>query len=67
MAKMKLKTNKAVAKRFRRTASGKYKRSRAGKGHLLTHKTRKRKRGLRHTAMTDKTDMKKIRRMLPNG
>lgn len=63
----KLKTNKAVAKRFRRTASGKYKRTRAGKGHLLTHKSKSRKRGLRKAAYTDKTDMKKIRRMLPNG
>lgn len=64
---MKLKTNKAVKKRFRRTATGKYKRTRAGKGHLLTHKSKSRKRALRKAALTDKTDLKKIRRMLPNG
>ncbi len=62
-----LKTNKSVAKRIRRTGSGKYKRSRAAKGHLLTHKSQKRKRGLRKTALVDKTDLAKTRRMLPYG
>ena len=43
----KLKTHKASKKRFRVTASGKLKRSQAGKKHLLSHKTGKRKRQLR--------------------
>jgi large subunit ribosomal protein L35 len=64
---MKLKTNKAVAKRMRWTGKGKIKRSRAYKGHLLTHKSSKRKRGLRRTALVDKADFKRLRRMLPNG
>jgi large subunit ribosomal protein L35 len=63
----KLKTNKSVKKRFRKTALGKYKRTRAGKGHLLTHKQRNRKRALNKAALTDKTDIRKIRRMLPYG
>ena len=62
-----LKTNKSVAKRMWRTASGKVKRSRAAKGHLLTHKSQKRKRALRKAALVDKTDLAKVRRMLPYG
>ena len=62
-----LKTNKSVAKRIRYTGTGKLRRTRAGKGHLLTHKTRKRKRGLRKSALVDKTFVQKIRRMLPYG
>jgi large subunit ribosomal protein L35 len=42
-----MKTHKASRKRFRVTASGKLKRSQAGKKHLLSHKTSKRKRQLR--------------------
>ena len=43
----KMKTHKASRKRFRVTASGKLKRTQAGKKHLLSHKTGKRKRHLR--------------------
>ena len=43
----KMKTHKASKKRFRVTASGKLKRRQAGKKHLLSHKTGKRKRQLR--------------------
>ena len=43
----KMKTHKASKKRFRVTASGKLKRRQAGKKHLLSHKTGKRKRHLR--------------------
>ena len=45
----KMKTHKASRKRFRVTASGKLKRRQAGKKHLLSHKTGKRKRQLRET------------------
>jgi large subunit ribosomal protein L35 len=62
-----LKTNRSAAKRFKRTASGKFKRTRAYKGHLLTKKSRNRKRALRKAALVDKTEVAKIRRMLPYG
>jgi len=45
-----LKTNKSVAKRIRKTGRGKLKRTRAFRGHILTKKTRKRKRQLRRAA-----------------
>ncbi|MBN3037849.1 MAG: 50S ribosomal protein L35 [Candidatus Omnitrophica bacterium] len=61
----KIKTHKGLAKRFKRTKSGKIKRSKAGRGHLLGHKTRKRKRHLRKSAIIGKTDEKAIKRMLP--
>ncbi|MFH0879329.1 MAG: bL35 family ribosomal protein, partial [Lentisphaerota bacterium] len=47
MAKLKQKTKKAIAKRFKRTARGKILHARIGRGHLLSSKTRKRKRQLR--------------------
>ena len=45
----KIKTNRAAAKRFRKTASGKFKCGHAFKSHILTKKSTKRKRGLRAT------------------
>jgi large subunit ribosomal protein L35 len=62
-----LKTNKSVAKRMRWTAKRKIKRSRACKGHLLTHKSRRQKNALKKAAYVDKADYAKIRRMLPYG
>ncbi len=62
-----LKTNKSVAKRIRWTGARKLKRTRANKGHLLTKKLRKRKRGLRKAALVSKADFKMTRRMLPYG
>jgi large subunit ribosomal protein L35 len=56
----KQKTRKAVAKRFKLTASGKVKRASAGRGHLLSGKSRKRKRKLRSGALVSKGDMKRI-------
>jgi large subunit ribosomal protein L35 len=47
----KMKTHKASKKRFRVTASGKLKRQQAGKKHLLSHKTGKRKRHLREAVI----------------
>ncbi len=49
----KMKTHKGSKKRFRVTASGKLKRSQAGKKHLLSHKTGKRKRHLRGNLVDD--------------
>ena len=61
----KLKTKKAAAKRFKVTASGKLKRSKAYKRHILTKKTTKRKRNLRKATMTDSTNEKVMKKILP--
>ena len=61
----KLKTKKAAAKRFKVTASGKLKRSKAYKSHILTKKTTKRKRNLRKATMTDSTNEKVMKQILP--
>ena len=61
----KLKTNRSVAKRLRKTKSGKFKKSRAGKRHLLNDKSSKRKRQLRGADYVDSTFNKQIRRLLP--
>lgn len=63
----KSKTNKSAAKRFSYTASGRIKRRKACKSHLLTGKRRKRKRSLRRPALVDITEFRKIKRMLPNA
>ena len=61
----KLKTNKSVAKRIRVTKSGKFKKMRAGKRHLLNHKSSKRKRHLRESDLVSGAMEKQIRRLLP--
>ena len=61
----KLKTNRAVAKRFTKTGTGKIKRFKCGKAHILTKKTQKMKRRLRKPGLVDKTLLKTVRRMLP--
>jgi large subunit ribosomal protein L35 len=61
----KLKTKRGAAKRFRKTGSGKIKRSRANRRHILTTKGRKRKRQLRRTGLVDASDMKSIQRQMP--
>ena len=62
----KIKTNRAAAKRFKATGTGKFKFKKAFAGHILTSKSRKRKRSLRQTNIIDATNVKAIRRMLPN-
>ena len=62
----KLKTNRAAAKRFKLTASGKLKRGKANRRHILGKKSTKRKRGLRKATYADKTNVKQIKRMLPH-
>src|SRR5271165_6940736 len=59
------KTKKAVAKRFKVTATGKVLRSHAGRRHLLVSKNAKRKRQLAKTAVLDKTDEARIKENLP--
>ena len=61
----KKKTNKAAAKRLKKTASGEIKYSRAGSGHLLGHKNRKRKRKLRHSGVLSPVERKRVGDMLP--
>ena len=61
----KLKTKRAAAKRFKVTGTGKLKRNKANKSHILTKKTTKRKRGLRKATMTDKTNEKNMKQILP--
>ena len=61
----KLKTKKAAAKRFKKTGTGELKRSKAYKSHILTKKTTKRKRNLRKAALTDSTNIKNMKKILP--
>ena len=61
----KMKTSKSAAKRFKVTGTGKLKRSKAYKQHILTKKTTKKKRDLRKAAMMDKTNEKVMKKILP--
>ncbi len=63
----KLKTHRGAAKRFKKTASGKIKRNKAYKSHILTKKTTKRKRGLDMPTLVSKADLKNVAAMLPYG
>ena len=60
----KIKTNRGAHKRFRLTASGKIKRSKAYASHILTKKSSKRKRKLRKSTSVSGVDSKRTRRML---
>ena len=61
----KIKTNRAAAKRFKVTATGKLKRNKAYKSHILTKKSTKRKRNLRQATITDATNVKNMKKVLP--
>lgn len=61
----KIKTNKAAQKRFKRTKSGKYKYYKAFGRHLLTSKSAKRRRKLRRPDYIDKTNLRRVRILLP--
>ena len=61
----KLKSHKGVAKRFKRTGTGKIRHKQTGKSHLLTHKTRSRKRHLKASGLVSKADQQSIKRLLP--
>ena len=60
----KMKTHRAAAKRFGTTASGKLKRRKAYKSHILAKKTRKRKRNLRKGTLVAASDRRRVKRML---
>ncbi|HWS17746.1 MAG TPA: 50S ribosomal protein L35 [Candidatus Elarobacter sp.] len=61
----KLKTHKGAAKRFKKTATGKIKRGKAFKRHILTSKDTKRKRHLDADTLVSKADAPKVKRMIP--
>lgn len=61
----KIKTSRAAAKRFKLTGTGKLKRNKAYKSHILTKKSTKRKRNLRKATMTDPTNFKVMKKILP--
>jgi len=61
----KLKTNRGAAKRFKKTGTGKYKRSSSHMNHILTKKSSKRKRQLRSSSLISDGDLKSIKKLLP--
>ena len=61
----KIKTNRAAAKRFKKTGTGKLKRMKAYKSHILTKKTTKKKRELRNATIVDATNVKNMKKILP--
>ena len=62
----KIKSHRGAAKRFKKTGTGKFTRGSAFKRHILTSKTRSRKRKLRGTHVAADADQAKLRRMMPN-
>lgn len=60
----KMKTKKAAAKRFKKTGTGKVKRSHAYMNHILEHKSPKQKRNLRKGAYLSKGDQKRIESLI---
>jgi large subunit ribosomal protein L35 len=60
----KMKTNRSAAKRFKKTATGRLKRGRQNRRHILTKKSPKRKRQLRKAALVSKADEKRMKRLL---
>jgi large subunit ribosomal protein L35 len=63
----KMKTNRSAAKRFSKTGTGKYKRNKAYRSHILTKKSPKRKRQLRKSTLVSKADVKRVKRLLGGG
>ena len=61
----KLKTNRGAARRFKKTASGKYKKSSSHRNHILTKKSSKRKRHLRSSSLISAGDLKSVKKLLP--
>jgi len=63
----KMKTHRGAAKRIKKTGTGKLKRMRSNKSHILTKKTTKRKRRLRKADLVSDSDAKRIHKILPYG
>jgi large subunit ribosomal protein L35 len=62
-----MKTNRAAAKRFKVTGSGRICRSKSGLNHMMQEKSRKRLRRLRKNDMVDKAMKKRVKLLLPYG
>ncbi|MCF6269122.1 MAG: 50S ribosomal protein L35 [Melioribacteraceae bacterium] len=60
----KMKSNRGAAKTFKKTGSGKIKRFKAYKAHILTKKSTKRKRNLRQATLVSKAEVKRVKRMI---
>lgn len=63
----KMKTRRSAAKRYRITPNGKVKYKKQGLRHILTKKSRKRKRKLRHLDTLDKAEVSRAKKLLPYG
>ncbi|MDY6954320.1 MAG: 50S ribosomal protein L35 [Thermodesulfobacteriota bacterium] len=61
----KIKTNRGAAKRFKATGTGKVVYAKSHANHILTKKTRKRKRALRRSNIVDKTNRAALKRLIP--
>lgn len=61
----KMKTHRGAAKRFKKTGTGKFKKMKAFKSHILEKKSSKRKRNLRKAGLVSAADTKKLRVLLP--
>ncbi len=61
----KMKTHRGSAKRFSLTGTGKLKRNKANKQHILTKKRTKLKRKLRQQVLVSSDDVRRVRRLLP--
>ncbi|NLM45259.1 MAG: 50S ribosomal protein L35 [Firmicutes bacterium] len=61
----KMKTHRGAAKRFKRTGSGKFKRSHAYANHILEKKSPKRKRRLRKSTLVSAAETKRVAKLLP--
>ncbi len=60
----KMKSTSGAKKRFKKTASGQFKRRKAFRSHILSSKSRKRKRQLRKPTLVDETEIKKVVAMI---
>lgn len=63
----KIRTNRAAAKRFKKTGTGKFVFRKSHASHILTKKTRKRKRSLRLSQIIDKSNVRELKLLMPNG
>jgi large subunit ribosomal protein L35 len=61
----KMKTKSGAKKRFRKTGTGKFKRFKCGKSHILTKKSTKRKRRLRKMVTADPTNVRAMNKLMP--
>jgi large subunit ribosomal protein L35 len=63
----KVKTKKSAARRFKRTGTGKFKYKSQGTRHILTKKSAKRKRKLRHPSVVSDVEAKRLKKIMPYG